>query len=723
MNSNFHVNWTYFLLGAFAALCVHNLFSYTSRRRKPITLIFFVWLAFLISISIRLYGLYASKEMVFLSFALHIIEMGIVIMMLSHLAYRNAGKFFKRTLSIVVTIIILYSIFPDQEKLIYGIAQLMSFSFMCYLLYDFYLLKTPYYGLIVACFFFAALTFIFFGSGPLSIVSYDPVLAKILLISCFLISINIYSAYLSRVAALTNKKLVETEFITAKLKELDNLKTKFFSNITHEFRTPLTLIQGPANELLEKTNDPEAKKLLTMIKNNSARLLTLINQLLDLARLDAHEVKINLKAVRLDVLLKTTISQFTSLASSRLIHFEWRIPTEAHTVLMDEEKVETILINLISNALKFTPARGIVLVSATYINQTLEVEVKDNGRGIPSEKLAHIFDRFYQVEATDSSHSEGTGIGLALVKEYVELMKGTIQIESQVGTGTSIKIALNLVDAPETITHASDTPIEHESQLEEQLTAADDGLPLLLIVEDNEDIRSFIKTCLGNLYRYSEARHGREGLDKAQHEIPDIIISDLMMPEMDGLELCREIKKDVRTNHIPFIMLTAKAADENKMEGLQTGADDYLIKPFNKAELALKVHNLVLLREKLQAHLKGTLLSQATPAVATSANELFVAKAKAFIEAHMKDETLSVETLAAELNLGREQCYRKINALTGFSPSVFIRKLRIQKADQLLAAKWGPISQVAYEVGFENPSYFGRAFKEEFGKSPSDYVG
>jgi AraC-like DNA-binding protein len=187
--------------------------------------------------------------------------------------------------------------------------------------------------------------------------------------------------------------------------------------------------------------------------------------------------------------------------------------------------------------------------------------------------------------------------------------------------------------------------------------------------------------------------------------------------------LCREIKKDVRTNHIPFIMLTAKAADENKMEGLQTGADDYLIKPFNKAELALKVHNLVLLREKLQAHLKGTLLSRATPAVATSANELFVAKAKAFIEAHMKDETLSVETLAAELNLGREQCYRKINALTGFSPSVFIRKLRMQKAAQLLASKWGPISQVAYEVGFENPSYFGRAFKEEFGKSPSDYVG
>jgi signal transduction histidine kinase/DNA-binding response OmpR family regulator len=503
--------------------------------------------------------------------------------------------------------------------------------------------------------------------------------------------------------------------------ELDQLKTKFFSNITHEFRTPLTLIQGPANELLEKTNDPEAKKLLTMIKNNSARLLTLINQLLDLAKLDAREVKLTMKPIRLDVLLKTTVSQFTSLASSRLIHFEWRILTEAHTVLMDEEKVETILTNLVSNALKFTPARGIVLVSATYTNQLLEIEVKDSGRGIPAEKLPHIFDRFYQVEATDSSHSEGTGIGLALVKEYVELMKGTIQIESQVGVGTSFKVSIALASAPPMVVEEKVNAIDEH--IPEESNGGDDQLPLILIVEDNQDIRSFIKTCLGNQYRYSEARHGREGLDKAQHEIPDIIISDLMMPEMDGLELCGEIKKDVRTNHIPFIMLTAKAADENKMEGLQTGADDYLIKPFNKAELALKVHNLVLLREKLQAHLKGTLLSQATPIVVTSASELFVAKAKAFIEANMKDETLSVETLAAELNLGREQCYRKMSALTGFSPSVFIRKLRMQKAAQLLASKWGPISQIAYEVGFENPSYFGRAFKEEFGKPPSDYVG
>jgi signal transduction histidine kinase/ligand-binding sensor domain-containing protein/DNA-binding response OmpR family regulator len=505
------------------------------------------------------------------------------------------------------------------------------------------------------------------------------------------------------------------------LKELDNLKTKFFSNITHEFRTPLTLIQGPANELLEKTNDPEAKKLLTMIKNNSARLLTLINQLLDLAKLDAQEVKLNTKSARLDVLLKTTVSQFTSLASSRLIHLEWRIPSEAHTVLIDEEKVETILINLISNALKFTPARGIVLVSATYTNQLLEVEVKDNGRGIPVDKLAHIFDRFYQVEATDSSHSEGTGIGLALVKEYIELMKGVIQVESEVAVGTVFKISIPLSIAPAQLVEEPTTVMNENPVVIEEHSIEDSELPLLLIVEDNEDIRSFIKTCLGNPYRYSEARHGREGLEKSRHEIPDLIISDLMMPEMDGMQLCHEIKKDSRTNHIPFIMLTAKAAEESKIEGLQTGADDYLIKPFNKAELLLKVRNLILLREKLQIRIKNNLLSQATMVVAQSTGEQFIVKTKAYIEANLKEEKLTVETLATELALSREQCYRKILALTGLSPSAFIRKLRLQKAAQLLAVKWGPVSQIAYEVGFENLSYFSKAFKEEFGKLPSEY--
>ncbi len=504
------------------------------------------------------------------------------------------------------------------------------------------------------------------------------------------------------------------------LKKLDTLKTKFFSNITHEFRTPLTLIQGPANELLEKTNDPEAHQLLIMIKNNSERLLRLINQLMDLARLDAHEMKLVNKPIRLETFLKTIISQFTSLAESRGIQFSWNIKgIDDAMLLVDEGKVETVLINLISNALKFTQAGGNVTVNAQLKDDLFEVIVKDNGRGIPPEKLVHIFDRFYQVEATDSSHAEGTGIGLALVKEYVELMKGTVHIDSIVGLGTRVTVSIRLTPAPKTLEQNSQPAAKPTiNSIKEQPIEIIES-PLLLIVEDDEDIRVFIKTCLGPTYRYTEAKNGREGLEKAIHEIPDIIISDLMMPEMDGLELCREIKKEERTNHIPFIMLTAKAEESDKIEGLQTGADDYLIKPFNKLELTLKIQNLIVLREKLQAHIKNQLLIQGKPVEAHSASEKFIVKAKTFIEAHLAEESLTVETLADEMNLGREQCYRKIVALTGISPSAFIRKLRLQKAAALLSAKWGSVSEVAYAVGFESLSYFSRAFKEEFGKLPS----
>jgi signal transduction histidine kinase/DNA-binding response OmpR family regulator len=507
------------------------------------------------------------------------------------------------------------------------------------------------------------------------------------------------------------------------LRESEQLKTKFFSNITHEFRTPLTLIQGPVDELLARTTEPESKKLLQLAKSNSNRLLKLINQLLDLARLDAHEMKLNKKDIELKTFFNALFSQFESLATLRKIKFIWSPPGEPATVLIDEEKTEAILTNLLANALKFTGENGMVRVSIIVEEKALRMEVRDSGRGIPAQKLKNIFDRFYQVEPSDSSHAEGTGIGLALVKEYVELMNGLIRVESDPEQGTcfyvEIPIALSEIAAPVSV----DEPITQilVEKVEEQDSNGDIERPLLLLIDDNEDIRQFIKTCLGTSYRYSDARHGREGLDKARNEIPDLIISDLMMPEMDGLELCTAIKKDGRTNHIPLIMLTAKAAEENKLEGLQTGADDYLVKPFNKSELALKVQNLISLREKLQARIKNELLIMATTIEASSSAEKFILKAKTFVEKHVANEELSVEMLADEMNLSREQCYRKIMALTGMSPSTFIRKLRLQKAAHLLASQWGPISQVAYEVGFGNLSYFSRAFKEEYGKLPSEY--
>ncbi len=554
-----------FLVGAFISTSIHHLISYLARRKKPLRFVFFLWIALVISIAIRFYTLLTGAESAYQPFILQILEMAVMACMSSHLTYNEAARYIRYIIPVSLTAVCLYWAFPKYLVLILGVAQLMSYFLIGYLTYQLYLQKKPYFNLLLGATVVALLAFTFFSVGPVGLGFHYPVPARVMLLAFYLISFILHATYLNRMSALTSQKFVESEFITTKLKELDHLKTKFFSNITHEFRTPLTLIQGPATELLEKTNDPEAKKLLEMIKNNSARLLKLINQLLDLARLDAHEVKLNYKPTRLDTLLKTSISQFTSLASSRGIQLEWRIPEEAGTVLIDEEKIETIVINLISNALKFTPTAGKVVVTGSFKNNVFEMEVKDNGRGIPAEKLAHIFDRFYQVEATDSSHSEGTGIGLALVKEYVELMKGVIQIESKTGVGTSIKISLTLVKPPLELPEEPTTVSKKQPTQEEETPVVNSELPLLLIVEDNEDIRAFIKTCLGLQYRYSEARHGREGLEKARHEIPDVLISDLMMPEMDGLELCHEIKKDRRTNHIPFIMLTAKAAEENKI--------------------------------------------------------------------------------------------------------------------------------------------------------------
>ncbi len=508
------------------------------------------------------------------------------------------------------------------------------------------------------------------------------------------------------------------------LQELDHLKTKFFSNITHEFRTPLTLIQGPANELLEKEQNPESKQLLNMIRSNSNRLLKLINQMLDLAKLDAREMKLSQKPTNLALLINVAASQFTSLATSKKIQYTWHIAQDLPNVIADSEKIEAILSNLLSNAIKFTDSGGIIHVNASWAKNSLLLRVSDSGRGIPQEKLKHIFDRFYQVNATDSSHSEGTGIGLALVKEYTELMKGILEVESKEGLGTTFNIQLPLETTPYTEELSGSAGIE-TSHYENStvLTETEKGQhPLILLVEDNTDIRQFIKTCLGDRYQYKEAQHGKEGLVIARDEVPDMIISDWMMPEMDGVEFCKQIKKDPRTDHIPFIMLTAKATNENKIEGLQTGADEYLIKPFNKDELVLKVQNLITLRERLHVHIKHNLLANATLIQATSVEEKFIMKAKAFVEAHIADENLSVEMLSVEMALSREQCYRKIIALTGLSPSAFIRKLRLQKAAQLLAAKSDTVSQIAYQTGFGNLSHFSKAFKEEFGKLPSEYA-
>lgn len=511
------------------------------------------------------------------------------------------------------------------------------------------------------------------------------------------------------------KELAEKE--AEALRKTEQLKAKFFSNITHEFRTPLTLIQGPAQELFDRASDERSQKLAQLIQENSTRLLKLINQLLDLAKLDAQEMRLNVSTIDLDARCRSVHAQFSSHASARQIAYLGVFGT-LPIVSADADKLETVLVNLLSNAIKFTPNGGQVTLEANYDADKLVIRVADNGKGISNDQLPFIFNRFYQVNPSDSSHAEGTGIGLALVREYVELMGGVIHVESRVGEGTAFQVELPLAISEERYLPTMSKQQDGLSTMEE--SPAEGDLPFVLLIEDNSDIRAFVRECLGPRYRYAESANGNEGLQTAQELIPDLILCDWMMPGMDGLEVCTRIKKDIRTNHIPFVMLTAKAAQENKIEGLRGGADEYLVKPFHKAELQFKVDNLLSLQKNLQTHVRRELLAKGMPVAPQSESDRFIYQARLFVEANLNSEQLNVELLADAMNLSREQCYRKLMALTGLSPSAFIRTLRLQRAMDLLKANWGPVSQVAYEVGFDNLSHFSKAFHSHFGHLPSE---
>jgi len=417
--------------------------------------------------------------------------------------------------------------------------------------------------------------------------------------------------------------------------------------------------------------------------------------------------------------------------------------------LFDKDKVETILINLINNAIKFTPAGGEVRVKASVDDEvtsaeaqrrggSLRLAVSDTGIGVPPEHQSKIFERFHQVS---EAHKEvGTGIGLSLVKELVMLMGGEIRVESEIGRGSTFTVTLPVESAASYELRAtsekqelivkslstnssakSSQPIAQSSQLEAQGPGVEDLRPQVLVVEDNADLRAFIIDSLGIEFQFHQAENGRVGLQIATEQIPDMIISDVMMPEMDGMEMTRRIKEDIKTSHIPLILLTAKSGENSKLEGLSKGADDYLTKPFNKRELLLKVRNGTQRMQKLRERLKVEVLSAAPNIEVLSADEQFLNKVKETIIEQMSDEQLSVESLADDIGMSRVQLYRKVSALTGMAVNELIRKLRLQRAGQLLQQNWGPVSQVAYEVGFSNLSYFSKVFKEEYGMQPSEY--
>ncbi len=528
-----------------------------------------------------------------------------------------------------------------------------------------------------------------------------------------------------------------------RFKELDQVKSRFFANISHEFRTPLTLVMGPIKDVLKNTEAAEDKNRLQLAYQNAERLLQLINQLLDLSKLEANKMELLAVEQNLPAMLKGIAMSFESLAKRKHIQFNFVAQKEDIPLYVDKDKVEKIFYNLLSNAFKFTKENGEIAVMITDHKNHVEILVRDNGVGISSARLTNIFNRFFQADSAKMSEDEGSGIGLALVKELVELHKGRIQVESKAGVGTTFTIIFQKgtshLKEHEIQSSSSLVASEASSRLENWVnmglaietpilaTASNDSdeeneAHVALIIEDNDAVRAYIKQHLISSFNIIEAIDGQEGIDKALELLPDLIISDVMMPKKDGYEVCATLKKDQRTSHIPIILLTAKAAIEEKMQGLEIGADDYLVKPFDTKELGIRAKNLItsrlLLRKKFSE--SNTIEPQA---VGTNAvDKAFLENVCSIIDTHLSDEQFSVEFLAREIGLSRSQLNRKLKALTDQSSNKFIQSFRLQKAKEMLQQGTGNVSEVAMQTGFNSTAYFVKCFGDKYGQTPGSLL-
>ena len=559
-----------------------------------------------------------------------------------------------------------------------------------------------------------------------------PLLNIVFFVAQFSVVITVFFFLLSYYA---NQSIIMKQAEATRLKELDVVKTNIYTNITHEFRTPLSIIIGLA-EQIEDNPKIGLTEGLQIIKRNGKSLLRLISQMLDLSKLEAKAMPANLFQGDIIGYLKYIIESFESLAKSKNINLHFVTEIDQLIMDFDVEKMMQIISNLLSNSIKFTPGDGDIylLISKEISNNTdqLNIKVRDTGTGIPAEKLPNIFDRFYKVDNDSAIKAEGTGIGLALLKELVTLLKGKIKVESELSKGTEVTIALPItnnaklkhdVDLTRLIPDISSFIPEtiKESFKEDEDTEIIIDLPILLIVEDNLDVTRYLKSLLNTDYNVYTAMNGREGLDKTLELIPDIVISDVMMPEMDGFTLCEKLKTDERTSHIPVILLTARSSDISKLEGLETGADDYLIKPVNAKELLIRIKNLIEQRRRLRERFSRDVTLSPKDIAVTSADQRFLEKAIEIVEKEMKEPDFSVEQFSKEVGMSTSQLYRKIHALTNQSPVEFIRTFRLKRAAFLFKQKFGNVAEIAFEVGFNNLSYFAKCFRELFGKSPSEY--
>lgn len=544
----------------------------------------------------------------------------------------------------------------------------------------------------------------------------------------------LYSRYRS-IARIRKKFLLEQEQQEIKrMQELDRMKMKFLTNLSHDFRTPISLIMGPVEQLIASEKTDMRLDKLYMVKRNARRLLNLVNQLLDFKKMEEHELQLQLSSGDMVLFIKEVTDSFQDFAERKRIHFHFTPGMPSLPVQFDQDKMERILFNLLSNAFKFTLEGGSVTVALQATEHTdssgrqcVTITVSDTGVGIPRDKQEQIFQRFFQTGTTAAILNQGSGIGLSIAKEFIKLHNGSIEVVSEPGKGAAFIIQLPLIPAviqpAATAGEAPDTPaLEIDTPAIATLPVNAADMPLVLLVEDNEDFRSYLRDYLRQYYKVLEASNGKEGWQKALANHPQLIVSDISMPQMDGIELVQKLKADKRTAHIPVILLTAQTAEEQEIAGLETGANDYITKPFNTDVLHVKIRNLLKLNNTLKSTYSRQIKVVPTEITIASPDEVLLNKATRYLEENLTNSQLSVENLSRELGMSRTSLYNKILEITGQTPVEYIRSYRLQKAAQLMEKSDMTIAEIAYEVGFSSPNYFARSFRTQFNMLPSEYV-
>ncbi|NVM67787.1 signal transduction histidine kinase/ligand-binding sensor domain-containing protein/DNA-binding response OmpR family regulator [Mucilaginibacter sp. SG538B] len=532
-------------------------------------------------------------------------------------------------------------------------------------------------------------------------------------------------------------KKIETRFEIERVRkeaqdkhELDIMKIDFFTNVSHEFRTPIALIMAPVEKLLKQADDNYSRRKLQLIHENSKRLLNMINQLLDFSKMAVKKLQLDLREADIIKVIKEASDLFTDLADKKHISFSFKCDTDSGFTFFDQDKIERILFNLLSNAFKFTPDFGSVAVEAKLLGSNsvemtlLQIKVIDSGVGIPAEKHNKIFERFFQNEMPASLINQGSGIGLSITKEFVDLMGGTISVESEHGKGSCFIVRLPLkISQKSNFTGIENTPEEVGAPKPDRSSQEKRNKNItILIVEDNSDFRAYLKDDLRHIYTIAEAVNGKDGWQKALALHPDLIISDINMAEIDGIDFCKKIRSDKRTEHIPFILITAFTGDEKQLAGLETGANDYLSKPFNFDILRFKVHNLLKNQQLVKETYRRQIEAKPGDLEIETPDTKFMRKLLTVIEENIPNAGFSVELLSSKMNMSRATLYNKVFNLSGKTPVEFIRSVRLKRAVQLLLTKQFTIAETAYEVGFNDAKYFSKVFKEEFLMTPSEYL-